>query len=579
MTTRQTLSIPELSRRARLAHKSGDLSTSLKYYSSALVQLNRKGQTELALNLGNEALQRFPKDAFLHNILGLLLQQKLKFEESLLFFDKAIALNKNFPAAYNNKGNILLSMGKPSLSVECFEKAIALDNKSCESYCNLGIALHQLQQLDEALINCKKATSLKPDYCKAHSSTGAILIDLKRPAEAIDSFNKALQLNDNYVPALANKASALLSIGNIEQASEFFLKTINAQPGNAEAYRHLSTIRKFDRNDPLLNQMINIYKSSSNRRRDLKNVSLALAKAYDDIGDFDTSFKYLSEGNALRREELKYDIGPHKKLVSQLKSIFSGNNGNDKSLTVTDKTPKPIFILGMPRSGSSLVEQILASHTEIHGAGELSTLGNAVNELLYKKYSNKSSDDLSRALQSEGFQHIRNCYFDSLASMQINKNVITDKMPGNFLLIGFIVNSFPEAKIIHTKRNAIATCWSVYKHYFRGMGHPYSYDLKDLTAYFKLYRDIMAFWKDKFPGRIYELNYEALTENQVSETRALLDYCELEWQDNCLDFHKTDRVVSTSSATQVRKKMYQGSSDAWKNYSQHLDILVQELAD
>jgi hypothetical protein len=232
---------------------------------------------------------------------------------------------------------------------------------------------------------------------------------------------------------------------------------------------------------------------------------------------------------------------------------------------------QPIFIVGMPRSGTSLLEQIISSHNKVFGAGELEYMRDIISPI-FENYitSNK------KKIQKDDLLLIRQKYLDSLSSLNINENIIIDKMPLNFRLIGFIFASFPEAKIIHIKRDAIATCWSNYKHYFpKGNGFTHSYN--DLVEYYSLYIELMDYWHKLFPNKIYDISYEKLTKNQIQETKNLLKYCDLKWDENCLNFHHNKRPVLTASSSQVRQNIYQGSSDIWKKYESYIEPLVNGL--
>jgi len=222
----------------------------------------------------------------------------------------------------------------------------------------------------------------------------------------------------------------------------------------------------------------------------------------------------------------------------------------------------------MPRSGTSLVEQILASHSKVHGAGELSTMDNLVSPILGQDEGQLTRLEISR---------VRDGYLDALTALQVPEKIITDKMPLNFRWIGFIKFALPEAKIIHLSRDPRATCWSIYKRDFSLKGNGYAYDLGDLAEFYKLYMALMSFWRERFPDTIYDLCYEDMTENQEEETRKILEFCNLEWEPQCLDFHKTNRIVHTASAAQVREKMYQGSSDAWREFEAYLQPLIKGL--
>ena len=254
-----------------------------------------------------------------------------------------------------------------------------------------------------------------------------------------------------------------------------------------------------------------------------------------------------------------------------LHSKSYSNNCLTKSLYVPSLI-KPIFILGMPRSGTSLVEQIISSHHKVYGAGELKSLNNIIASLT-KHNTFIESENLSE----KNIFSIREKYLESLANLNISENIITDKWPLNFKNIGFILSAFPEAKIVHLKRDTTATCWSIYKHYFSDSGNGWAYNLDDLAQFYNLYEDLMEFWHELYPNKIYDISYEDLTTNQEEETRKLLEYCDLEWDEDCLNFHTNNRAVETASSLQVREKMYRGSSEVWKQYWTRIQPLIDGL--
>ena len=253
-----------------------------------------------------------------------------------------------------------------------------------------------------------------------------------------------------------------------------------------------------------------------------------------------------------------------------IKKLF---NSSPKPLSNQASTIRPIFIVGMLRSGTSVVEQIISSHHEVYGAGELKNLTQIIIPILREHLTNDKTK-----LSKKTFLSIRKQYLESLSRFNTSENVITDKWPLNFRSIGFILSAIPEAKIIHLKRDARATCWSIYKHYFSDTGNGWAYNFDDLAEFYKLYSEIMRYWHEMFPGKVYDISYEDLTTNQEDETRKLLEYCELEWDQNCLDFHKNKRAVDTASVLQVRQKMYQGSSEAWKEHEEYLQPLIKALS-
>jgi hypothetical protein len=282
----------------------------------------------------------------------------------------------------------------------------------------------------------------------------------------------------------------------------------------------------------------------------------------------------LHEANRLRKQELNYSLDRSKTLYSTVKEMFSSAYSDiEKSLSSEPSTFKPIFIVGMPRSGTTLVEQIISSHHAVHGAGELTNLPSIIGPIA-TGHLNQGMDKLPE----KAFLSIREQYLDVLSNLNVPESVITDKLPLNFTYIGFILTTFPEAKIVHMKRDARAVCWSIYKSNFTNTGNGYSYSIDDLAGFYGLYTDIMDFWHQLFPDQIYDMCYEDLTTNQEEETRKLLQYCELDWDENCLSFHKNKRAVKTASSIQVREKMYQGSSEAWKKYEVHLKPLIKALS-
>ena len=316
--------------------------------------------------------------------------------------------------------------------------------------------------------------------------------------------------------------------------------------------------------------MESLYSKSDLHSSHKINICFSLASAYKDLNHLDNFFKFLNEGNALRKKELGYDITQSQNVHSAIVNLFSSkqsliNKPKDKP------SIRPIFIVGMPRSGTSLVEQIISSHHEVYGAGELLTLRKVIDPILVK-YLNNNKYKVTK----KDYLLIREQYLDSLSNLNVSNKIITDKMPVNFRLIGFILSAMPEAKIIHIKRDARATCWSNFQQYFSD-GNGFSFNQEDLVKFYALYSEMMDFWDKLFPNKIYDISYEELTKNQKKETQKLLNYCELDWDENCLKFHKNVRGVVTASKAQVRKKMYQGSSEAWKKYESNLKTLTEGL--
>ena len=379
-----------------------------------------------------------------------------------------------------------------------------------------------------------------------------------------------MQHNPDYAKAYFNLAIAYKDLGNKDAYLKSIEKTVVLKPDWGDAHLHLSRIKKYRKNDPHIAEMLSLLSKNDLTLIDRIGLNFALSKVYEDLENHKEQFKFLNEANSLRKKELNYSIERDQKLFSRIKETFNNPPFEINYTKLNIKSIKPIFIVGMPRSGTSLVHQILDSHSEVKGLGELNNLNKFVVPLL-KSFNH----DIKEYFSKKELLLLRDEYLNSLPISNINENIIVDKMPLNFRYVGFILSCFPDAKVIHMNRDPMATCWSIYKYEFRG--NAYSFNQEDIASYYGLYSDLMGFWKDLFPGKIYDLCYEDLTSNQEEETQELLRYCELEWDDKCLNFHNNKTSVKTTSSMQVRKKMYQGSSEAWKKYEIYLKPLIKGL--
>jgi len=309
----------------------------------------------------------------------------------------------------------------------------------------------------------------------------------------------------------------------------------------------------------------------------------ALSKAYDDIHDYSQSFFYLHKGNSLCSQIISYNAVNEQGIFTSIRKLFENTQisirTTNKSLNKYGSIIKralPIFIVGMPRSGTTLVEQILASHSKVYGTGELTFLGDLVIPIM-RRVSSGVYSSLSPELSLSDIETIRSSYLKLVSTCKFSESFFTDKMPANFKWIGFIRSAFPDAKIIHVKRDPIATCWSNYKTYFSKGGNGYSYKFDNLAGYFKMYEELMEFWENKHSAALYNLSYEKLIKCPEREIKNMLSYCSLDWEPGCLSFHRHSRSINTASRIQVRQPMYMGSSEVWKKYRDHILPLIQAL--
>ena len=543
-------------------------------YCNRGIALTKLGQLEEAVANYDKAIELKPDFAGAYCSRGNVLIGLRQLEEAVASYNRVIQLKPDFAEAYYNRSDALMDLGQLEEAVASYDKAIELKPDYAEAYCNRGNVLIELRQLEEAVASYDKAIELKPDFAEAYYNRGNALTELGQLEAAVASYDKTIELQPDFAEAYYNCGNALTELGQLEAAVESYDKAIELQPDCAEAYYNLSLLKKFKPEDPQIGAMESLYMDSEASEQDHIHLCFALAKAYDDLDDYDKCFACLDEGNRRRQKELNYNIETDRRMVAKVKSIFSSGSLTPDVVLDGKVSVQPVFIVGMLRSGTSLAEQILASHSLVHGAGELNAMSELVSSILSKPSVQNTSHNKS-PLSQNGISTVHDGYLEVLASLKVSEKIITDKMPLNFKWIGFILSAFPDAKIIHLNRDPRATCWSIYKHYFSSNGNGYAYDLLDLVEFYQLYIDLISAWRELFPNSIYDLCYESLTENQQEETYKMLAFCDLEWEDQCLDFHKTERVVQTASVAQVRQKMYQGSSEEWRKYEKHLQPLIQ----
>ena len=538
--------------------------------------LQELGQLVAAVKSFDETIQIKPGFANAHYRRGSALQKLGQLVAAVASYDQAIQIEPDFPGAYDNRGIALQDLGQHSEAMQSYHRAIQIKPDFPNAHNNRGTLLHELEQWDAAVASYDKAIRIKPDYAEAHYNRGMALQSLGQLQEAMKSYDRAIQIRPDYVKAYSNRGNAFQELGQMEDALKSYHKAIQIKPDFAEVYHHLSALKDYKLNDDQIAELERLFKDSESSDVNHKHLCFSLANVYENSGEYDKSFAYLKEGNRLRKKGLNYNSDDERRRIARIKEIFTTGGPAPDLAADENASTQSVFIVGMLRSGTTLVEQILASHSKVYGAGELVTMEKLVSPMLSNLPDHNVGRDASGLFQKE-IKRVRDGYLDKLSALDVPEKVITDKTPYNFLWIGFILSAFPEAKIVHLNRDPRATCWSIYKHYFSTNTHGYAYDLVDLAEFYKLYKDLMSFWRERFPHAIYDLCYEDLTENQEEETRKLLTFCDLQWETQCLDFHQTIRVVQTPSAAQVRKKMYQGSSEAWKKYKQHLQPLIESL--
>ena len=534
---------------------------------NSLINLLNQGQQKAALNQSILLISEFPQSAVLHNIQGAIRKNLGQLELSIEAYKKALEIKPEYAEAYSNMGITLREQGKLEYAEWAYKRALSLKPNLASTHNNLGVTFGEQGKSDKAIKSFKDAIELNPAYAEPHNNMGNSLKELGKVEEAIEAYNEALKLNPSYAEAYNNLGNALKEHNQPNGAIQAYKEALSIKPDFAEVHRNLSNMLTYTRNDEQVSQVFNFLQRADSSESDRCNLHYAYAKMQEDLGNLSAAYEHYVAGGALRKKLLSYHFSEDQNLFAKIKNVAPKFKSIAMRLQVQTSHPTPIFILGMPRSGTSLVEQIISSHSEVTGAGELDYVSRFGSKLAH--------GDITPTLQA--VSEFRELYRKKITERAQNNAFITDKMPHNFRYLPLICTAFPEAKIIHVKRNPKAVCWSNFKQFFTAKDLGYSCDLRDTVQYFRLYHDLMCHFSESYCSRIYTLDYDELTEVQESETRKLIKHLQLKWEDGCLSPQNNKRSVNTASNLQVRRKVYQGSSQAWRKYGSLLNSAFEKL--
>ena len=521
----------------------------------------QEGNLNVAINAFETAVGLCPNNANAHNNLGNILQTKGNLAEAIISYQTAIKLDNSLHSAHNNLGNALYLQGRLEEAEVALNSAISLEPDYSVALNNLGNVLKAKGLDQKAEVSYRAAINLKPNYFDALNNLGNLLKDQGRLSSSVAAFEKALSIRPKDAGVLNNLGIALKDQNKLEQAISAFSNSLMVDPEYVKAHRNLSRLIEYSEESEQVLCVRDLLTKNNLSANDKCELHFAYAKMMEDLGNFRSAYEHLVQAGSIRKKLLGYDLDQDKKLFSQIKDASLNLEKLGDKYLFDGVRNTPIFVLGMPRSGTTLVEQIISSHSLVEGAGELPFLDSAARKLI--------SGELP--LDFRNLNKVRTQYLGGLAKVSNGKKFVTDKMPQNFRYIGLISSVIPEARIIHVKRKPEATCWSNFKHYFSSNGLGYSYDLSDVVAYFHLYEDLMEFWEGRETNNIYHLDYDLLTTDFENETTKLIKFLGLAWEEQCLSPHENQRSVRTVSQQQVRKKVYKGSSNEWMKFEPFLN--------
>lgn len=481
---------------------------------------------------------------------------------------------------WNLAGVVTKAQGRKDAAEECLRRAIALNPAYVEAHYNLGLLLQEAKRQQEAADAYREVLRLSPQHKRALNNLSDALMELDQPDEAIRCGEQAIAIDPAYALAYHNLGRAQTQIGRLDLALPLLHKAIElARPHELEQfYRTLAFSKRFVPGDADLAGMEALAQTMAAATPDRRmKLHFALGKAYGDIGQRERSFEQLLAGNREMRRQNPYDEAAALAEFERIAAAYTPALLRARQGAGV-RSEVPVFVVGMPRSGSTLAEQILASHPAVHGAGECGDLG-ALAGLMRVPGDRPLLPDGIAELPDGGLQWLGLGYLERMRPKAPQALRIVDKNLGNFKHLGLIHLALPQAKIIHTRRDPVDTCLSCFSHLFAGE-HPYAYDLAELGRYWRACDRLMAHWRDALPpGVLLELQYEEVVEDLEGQARRLIAHCGLEWDEACLSFHKTERVVRTASMLQVRQPIYRGSMQKWRAYGELLRPLLDALGD
>jgi tetratricopeptide (TPR) repeat protein len=560
-----------------------------------------------AIGYLGRALKQAPDNAQTQNNIGLAYKDLGRNRLALEHFGKAVELDPGNADVHNNLGNVLRAVDKPRKAVEVYERALKIAPTFAECWSNLAAALNEAGKHERALKAVERALHFDRELAQAYNNRGDIYLAQARYEDAVAEYRLAVRLSPKYTAALINMARTLRDMDRPEEARKTLELVLDIEPGNPEAllvqgvlneqvgdsesaatsfqgaiasspemtvaHYYLSQIKGRKGTDAEFQAMRQLDETAELTPKARMYLHFGLFRACDQRGLFDDAFHHLTEGNHIKAESTPYD---DEDTASYISSIIRCAREAKERLGERpgDDDTRPVFVLGMPRSGTSLTEQILASHSEIEGAGELSFAYDTAHSIRLM-VEEKFPDNMT-LLSAEQYAELGHHYMTKHAAEHLAARYVVDKTPLNFQYIGLLALALPNAKFVHCHREPVANCFSIHRMPFDEK-QTYAHSLESLGRYYTRYWQFMQDWHEMFPGRILDVRYEDTVANIESQSRRLLEFLDLEFEEGVLDFYKTRRIVKTPSASQVRQPIYKDSVAAWRHYEKHLGPLIDNL--
>jgi tetratricopeptide (TPR) repeat protein len=521
----------------------------------------------------SKAIELAPGYAEAHGNRGNVLRELGRTADAIADQKKAIALNPNIPELHNNLGLACKDANQWGAALACFEKALLLRPPYLDALVNRANTLKQMNRLEEAVAGYESVLRLKPDHAEALANRGDALRDLRRRDEAAASYRKAVALKPDYAAAWCGLAQVDAESGRLRAAEDNYRQAHRLDPHAVAPLYGIAQAVKFESGDPLIPKFKELLSREDLTNDDRAKLHHAYAKVCNDLRQHVEAFDNFLRGKKLLRSS--FDPARHAATYAGMKKLFTRDFlAAREGFGLGDA--RPVFVVGMPRSGTTLVEQVLASHHSVAGLGELPHMAR-IADVLGGGLSVPADyfAGLSR-LDAPGAARFAAEYLGAYRGCPPEALRIIDKLPHNFERLGLIALLFPKARIIHCRRDPLDTCVSIFMQSYIGT-HEYAYDLSMLSRYYREYEALMAHWREVLPLPIFECSYEDMVRSFEPTTRALLDFLGLDWDPACLDYHQRGGDVSTASLWQVRQPLYDTSMHRWRRYEKHLGPLKAGL--
>ena len=502
---------------------------------------HQEGRIEDAEQLYRQVLNNNPRNVDALRMLAMVAATAKRYDDAERLLRKAVGIAPDFLTAVVDLGRVLKEQDRFEEAIDCFKNAIAINPNNPHTHFLLASAY------SPAALN----------------------------HEAAREYRRALDLAPEHPGALLGLGNALKTIGKQDEAIKAYRDCIRVRPDNGEIYWSLANLKTYRFSDEQIAEMAaRVDNPEGLTEQSEVNFLFALGKAHDDRQDYDKAWRYYARGNGKQRMLAQYDPVQTETINDAIVEVF------DKAL-LEEKAGKgcpdraPIFVLGLPRSGSTLVEQILASHSQVEGTSELPYLGRVAMSLNRNRADGVNYPEAVRELEAAHLTALGEDYINYAQLHRTEgKPFFIDKMPNNFPTIGFLNLILPQAKIIDARRHPLDACVGNFRQHY-AKGQTFSYDLTDLGEYCLQYLRMMDHWQQALPGRVLTVQYEEMVTDFENQARRLLDHCELPWEEACGRFYETERPVRTASSEQVRQPIYTGALNFWRNYERHLDELVE----